>query len=44
MKKLKESRSISEIYPDSGIFELAPAHYSEDYGVTLEALSEANYV
>ena len=44
IKKLQESRAISEIYPDSGIFELAPAHYSEDYGITLEALSEANYV
>ncbi len=44
IKKLSESRAISEIYPDSGIFELAPAYYSEDYGITLEALSEAYYV
>jgi len=44
IKKLSESRAISEIYPDSGIFELAPAHYSEDYGITLEALSESYYV
>lgn len=44
IKKLSESRAISEIYPDSGIFELAPAHYSEEYGITLESLSEANYV
>ena len=44
IKKLSESRAISEIHPGSGIFELAPAHYSEDYGITLEALSEANYI
>jgi CRISPR-associated endonuclease/helicase Cas3 len=44
IQKLSESRAISEIYPESGIFELAPANYSEDYGITLEALSEANYV
>jgi len=43
IKKLSESRAISEIYPDSGIFELVPAHYSEDYGITLEALSEKYY-
>ncbi len=43
IKKLTESRAISEIYPDSGIFELAPAHYSEDYGITLEAISEKYY-
>ena len=44
IKKLSESQAISEIHPGSGIFELAPAHYSEDYGITLEALSEANYI
>ncbi len=44
IRKLSESRAISEIHPGSGIFELAPAHYSEDYGITLEALSEANYI
>ena len=44
IKKLSESRAISEIHPGSGIFELAPAHYSEDYGITLEPLSEANYI
>lgn len=44
IKKLGESRAISEIHPGSGIFELAPAHYSEDYGITLEPLSEANYI
>lgn len=43
IKKLSESQAISEIYPESGIFELAPAHYSEDYGITLEALSEKYY-
>jgi CRISPR-associated endonuclease/helicase Cas3 len=44
IKKLSESRAISEIHPGSGIYELAPAHYSEDYGITLEPLSEANYI
>ena len=44
IKKLSESRAISEIHPGAGIFELAPAHYSEDYGITLHALSEANYI
>jgi CRISPR-associated endonuclease/helicase Cas3 len=43
IKKLSESRAISEIYPESGIFELAPANYSEDYGITLETLSEKYY-
>lgn len=43
VKKLTESRAISEIHPESGIFELAPAHYSEDYGITLKALSETYY-
>jgi len=43
IKKLSEFQAISEIYPESGIFELAPAHYSEDYGITLEALSEKYY-
>lgn len=43
IKKLSESSAISEVHPGSGIFELAPAHYSEDYGITLEALLEANY-
>lgn len=43
IKKLSEARAISEIYPESGIFEIAPAHYSEDYGITLEALSEKYY-
>lgn len=44
IQKLTESRAISEIHPGSGIYELAPAHYSEDYGITLEPLSEANYI
>lgn len=44
IQKLSECRAISEIHPGSGIYELAPAHYSEDYGITLEPLSEANYI
>ena len=44
IKKLSESRAISEVHPGSGIYELSPAHYSEDYGITLEPLSEANYI
>lgn len=42
--KLSESRAISEVHPGSGIYELAPAHYSEDYGIILEPLSEVNYI
>lgn len=44
IQKLSECHAISEIHPGSGIYELAPAHYSEDYGITLEPLSEAYYL
>lgn len=44
IKKLSESCAISEIHPNSGIFELAPAYYSEDYGVTLEPVFQANMI
>lgn len=42
--KLSESNAITEIHPDSGIFELAPAHYSDDYGITLEPLLQQNVI
>lgn len=42
--KLSDSSAISEIHPGSGIFELAPAHYSDDYGITLEPLLQANMI
>lgn len=44
IRKLHEARAISEIHPGSGIFELAPAHYSDDYGASLEATGEANII
>ena len=42
--KLSDSSAISEIHPGTGIFELAPAHYSDDYGITLEPLLQANLI
>jgi CRISPR-associated endonuclease/helicase Cas3 len=44
IRKLHEARAISEIHPGSGIFELAPAHYSDDYGLKLEITNETNII
>ncbi len=44
IRKLSEMSAISEIHPDSGIYELSPGYYNDDEGITLEALSEKYYV
>lgn len=44
IKKLNEARAISEIHPDSGIYELAPAHYNDDHGINLESLTDASII
>ncbi|MEN8715995.1 MAG: CRISPR-associated helicase Cas3' [Verrucomicrobiales bacterium] len=44
IKKLSEVNAISEIHPDTGIYELSPGYYDDNEGIILEALSEKYYV
>lgn len=44
IKKLSEENALREIKPDEGIYFLDERYYTDDLGVTLEALSEQHYL
>lgn len=44
IKKLSEQNALREIKPGEGIYFLDERHYTDDLGVTLEALSEQHYL
>lgn len=44
IKKLTENNALREIKPGEGIYFLDERHYTDDLGVTLEALSEQHYL
>lgn len=44
IKKLSEMSAISEIHPDTGIYELSTGYYDDNEGIILEVLSEKYYV
>jgi len=44
IEKLSTSNAIREVQPDSNIYYLDERHYHDELGVTLEALSEQNFL